>query len=527
MYEIRESVARQHGAVQNAPASNRNDGALALQPEFEPRLDNQYHVNDLLRFHGAEFVRNSYRALLLRDPDEIGMARHVEGLASGRFNKIDVLASLHSSREGRESNVKLSGLSTRSAVRRLGRVPLVGYLFRLMTAVARLPLTLKHQNQFEFYLSGQLQRIVDYQNQFQRDSKDQLAQISAQILEGSQRATEQQQSIEALLQHYERLFAQQAQLGKVIEDGLAKSREFDESTTKLISQVVQQQETIIQRQDDLSSLRSDLQTLALRQQKTSGEMRTQEQRVAVLLEQITRNAPASNDSFAQVARQEEEHLLDALYAAFEDQFRGDTDEVRRRLEVYIPFLKGAEISDDVLDVGCGRGEWLQLLNSEGIECQGVDRNRIFVEQCRHLGLNVVEADALEYLRSLSSSSLNCVSSFHLVEHLPFAELIKLLDEIFRILRPGGLVILETPNPENFIVGSCNFYTDPTHRNPIPNQTLQFLLESRGFDSINVLKLRPWDEAKLEGDSEIVRRFNEFFYSAPDYGVIATKPDSSV
>jgi predicted SAM-dependent methyltransferase len=169
---------------------------------------------------------------------------------------------------------------------------------------------------------------------------------------------------------------------------------------------------------------------------------------------------------------------------------------------------------------------LQLLNTEGIKCQGVDRNRILIEQCSELGLNVVEADALEYLRNLPGNSLNCVTSFHLVEHLQFEELIKLLDEIFRILRPGGLVILETPNPENFIVGSCNFYTDPTHRNPIPNQTLKFLLESRGFDAINVLKLRPWDEAKLEGDSEMVRRFNEFFYSAPDYGVIATKPDSS-
>jgi O-antigen chain-terminating methyltransferase len=86
-----------------------------------------------------------------------------------------------------------------------------------------------------------------------------------------------------------------------------------------------------------------------------------------------------------------------------------------------------------------------------------------------------------------------------------------------------MFIAETPNPENFMVGSCNFYADPTHRNPIPSSTLRFLFESRGLKTIDVLKLRSWDEAKIEGDTELVKRFNEYFYSAPDYAVIAEKP----
>ncbi|HJU56675.1 MAG TPA: methyltransferase domain-containing protein, partial [Pyrinomonadaceae bacterium] len=119
-------------------------------------------------------------------------------------------------------------------------------------------------------------------------------------------------------------------------------------------------------------------------------------------------------------------------------------------------------------------------------------------------------------------SLNAVTSFHLVEHLPLEKLIKMLDEIVRTLRPGGLLVLETPDPENFMVGSCNFYTDPTHRNPIPSPTLKFLLESRGLERVEVMKLRPWDAAKIEGDAEIVKRFNQYFYSAPDYGIIGWK-----
>jgi O-antigen chain-terminating methyltransferase len=85
-----------------------------------------------------------------------------------------------------------------------------------------------------------------------------------------------------------------------------------------------------------------------------------------------------------------------------------------------------------------------------------------------------------------------------------------------------MLIIETPNPENFMVGSCNFYADPTHRNPIPSETLKFLIESRGLRSEKVLKLRPWDEAKLPGDGELIKRFNEYFYSAPDYGIVARK-----
>jgi O-antigen chain-terminating methyltransferase len=225
----------------------------------------------------------------------------------------------------------------------------------------------------------------------------------------------------------------------------------------------------------------------------------------------------------EVAAGEEDHLLDPLYASFEDEFRGPRDEVRQRLQVYIPFLKEAGITSGVLDVGCGRGEWLELLSSEGIEAEGVDRNRIFIEDCRANGLNVVEQDALLYLRSLPDESLNAVTTFHLVEHLRFETLIKFIDEIVRTLKPGGMFIVETPNPENFMVGSCNFYADPTHRNPIPSQTLQFLLEARGLGSINVLKLRPREAANIEGDSELVKRFNEYFYSAPDYGIVARKP----
>ncbi|HXQ72405.1 MAG TPA: methyltransferase domain-containing protein [Pyrinomonadaceae bacterium] len=462
MYDIREAVARQHNGTptvsQGAPAvftpnsTPENGDSLRLQPPFQPKRDNHYHVTDLLRFHGVDFIRNAYLALLLREPDQDGMAHYMDALASGHFNKIDILESLRVSPEGRRNNVRVDGLALPVAVRRAGRIPILGYVIRLMIAVVRLPRLIQHQNQFEFYMWPQLQRVADYENQSRREAAEAVAQVSSQVLDLSQQHQALTQQHQTLTQHHQALTTRQVEFGNAID---ARFAEFE---------------------NELESLKADW-----------------------------------------------DPELDDLYASFEDRFRGEREEVQRRLEVYVPLLIEAGITNGVLDIGAGRGEWLRLLRDNHIACRGVDRNRVFIEECRRSGLDVAEADAFDHLQELPANSLNVVTSFHLVEHLPFEVLIKLLDEIERILKPGGLVILETPNPENFMVGSFSFYADPTHRNPIPSETLEFLLESRGFTDTKVWKLRPWEAAKLEGDSELIRRFNEFFYSAPDYAVIAKKP----
>jgi hypothetical protein len=90
------------------------------------------------------------------------------------------------------------------------------------------------------------------------------------------------------------------------------------------------------------------------------------------------------------------------------------------------------------------------------------------------------------------------------------------------LRSGGLILLETPNPKNVLVGSCNFYFDPTHRNPLPDAVLKYLVESRGFIVIETFGLNPSDEQPVQNDSELARRFNEYFYGPMDYAIVAQK-----
>jgi len=176
-----------------------------------------------------------------------------------------------------------------------------------------------------------------------------------------------------------------------------------------------------------------------------------------------------------------------------------------------------------LDLGCGRGEWLVLCKENGLAAKGVDINRIAVERCIALGMDAVQIDAIEYLQNLPDGSLGAVTAFHLIEHLSFKVFIRFLDEIVRVLKSGAIAIFETPNPENILVGAYKFYLDPTHRNPLPAPTIKFLVESKGFCHVKIEPLHPYDEeSKINEDTELARRFNEYFFSPQDYTLLGYK-----
>jgi O-antigen chain-terminating methyltransferase len=231
---------------------------------------------------------------------------------------------------------------------------------------------------------------------------------------------------------------------------------------------------------------------------------------------------------AQIFAGELDHSLDAFYFAFEERFRGSREEINRRLEVYLPRLREAQIAPGdslILDLGCGRGEWLELLRDNGYRARGIDLNRVVIEQCQSRGLEVVEGDVIAYLQSMPDESVAVITGFHIIEHLPFEILVKLLNEAFRVLRHRGLVIFETPNPANVLVGSCNFYFDPTHRNPLPSLMTQFLVQYCGFAEVEILNLNPSDGFKAdEGNEldELSKQFNQYFYGPMDYAVIGYK-----
>lgn len=251
-------------------------------------------------------------------------------------------------------------------------------------------------------------------------------------------------------------------------------------------------------------------------------------RLAVFLDASARQVRKATDG-----DEDDEPSLEEQYESFEQTFRGDREQIKQRAAHYLGTLAAAGIAPGdegvVLDLGSGRGEWLEVLAEHGYHGRGVDSNRGMLKASESRGHEVVEADALAYLRAQPDGSFATITSMHMVEHMPHPVVIQLLDEALRALRPGGLLILETPNPENVLVGSCMFYMDPTHLHPIPPPLLQWTVQVRGFEQVAIERL-----AEHRGSADLtpvsdevpgaaqINQMVAWFTAPPDYAVIARK-----
>lgn len=183
--------------------------------------------------------------------------------------------------------------------------------------------------------------------------------------------------------------------------------------------------------------------------------------------------------------------MDKFYKSFEDKFRGDKSEIKKRLLAYEPFLQILKQNNEkpaAVDLGCGRGEWLEILKQNGFAARGCDVSDEMIKECEKNDLEAKKQGAIEFLSELEDSSLALVSAFQLAEHLEFSELCELIKQARRVLKDGGILILETPNPENLRVATLNFYLDVTHVKPIPPMLLEYLCEFEGFSDTFMMRL---------------------------------------
>jgi SAM-dependent methyltransferase len=188
------------------------------------------------------------------------------------------------------------------------------------------------------------------------------------------------------------------------------------------------------------------------------------------------------------------------YVGFEDQFRGSPEDIQRRVSEYLPIFlgigdQGSGIkTSDVLDVGCGRGEFLALLGEHGISARGIDVNPAMVEVCRAHGLDAVTTDALAYLRTLPDGSLGGLFAAQVIEHLEPRYLTQLLDAAFDKLRPGAPIVLETINPACWFAFFESYIRDLTHVRPVHPDTLKYLLIATGFQHVDIRYRAPYPES---------------------------------
>ena len=174
------------------------------------------------------------------------------------------------------------------------------------------------------------------------------------------------------------------------------------------------------------------------------------------------------------------------YIDFENKFRGDSSKISDIFEIYEPLidiaLKGI-IAPSLLDIGCGRGEWLKKYKDKFSQSTGIEYDYSMVQHCRDNGLNVIQGDALQKLSDFESNSISVITMIHVIEHIEHQDLLKLINECFRVLRNDGILLMETPSIDNIIVSTQSFYIDHTHINPIHPESICFHIEKAGFSHV--------------------------------------------
>ena len=477
-----------------------------------------FHYTDFTGYDGEIFIEAVFKGLLGRKPDENALSNYLGYLQRGG-SKLSMLAEVRLSEEGLQRPVALMGMSfilrRHKILKKLGLIGRVlrrvcdlfdrGVLIKKVNPIGLPDLRALDQDQKHYqttlitHLESQFQR----QNQAQQALRSELGELKrAQHTQAVQLASRIDQLHELISGQVQADMAKlNATLDKVDEVMATKaSQEELEASTQLLKQ----QFSYLQRAFELS----------LEGLKSFGE-----------------SAP---EDLAQVAETQQESLLDAYYVAFEDACRGTRREIKQGLQHYLPRFADLQQQHSlaalpVVDVGCGRGEWLELLREQGWQGQGIDLNPVMVEVCQEFGLTAKRQDALAYLRGLPDASVAAITGFHIIEHLPFNVLHSLFSEAMRVVKGGGLILFETPNPENVLVGSHTFYHDFTHRNPVTPSAIRFMAQYFGFAEIEIIRSHPYpEEAKVPGDDPLTARVNGHLCGPQDYAILARKPliDSS-
>jgi SAM-dependent methyltransferase len=240
---------------------------------------------------------------------------------------------------------------------------------------------------------------------------------------------------------------------------------------------------------------------------------------------------------------EPEAELAAVQPLLVDSFRGSEAEIRERLEHYPELLRRHA---PVLDLGSGRGELLALLGESGVSATGVESDPALAGASTRRGMSIIEADVLVALRQLEPESWGAVTAVHLMEHLPPAVLLQVLAEIRRVLRPGGILVVESPNPHSLRVGAALYWLDPTHQRPLLPETLELFVKASGFKVAPLQLLHPFpDDQRLPADprpltdssppelyrlqqqlDQLRQQLDHLIYGPRDFLLVASKPPQS-
>ena len=277
--------------------------------------------------------------------------------------------------------------------------------------------------------------------------------------------------------------------------------------------------TRVQHADYLAALERSTTELQKRFWEDAAKARLEYERVIhEELRIIRQRTSLQPEAAAPVPETEAAPQLPFDYGRFAERFRGPEEYVKKNIQFYLPRFTGRA---PVLDIGCGRGEFLEMMRDAGIDARGIDLSEESVALCRQKGLNVAQADLFAYLSDLPDRSLGGVFCAQVIEHLPPF----LLPEMVRLasakLSREGLLAIETPNPECLAIFASHFYLDPTHTRPVPHPLMAFYMEEFGLGQIEVRRLSPAVES-MPSLAALPEEFREAFFGGLDYAIFGIK-----
>jgi O-antigen chain-terminating methyltransferase len=281
--------------------------------------------------------------------------------------------------------------------------------------------------------------------------------------------------------------------------------------------------------------------LLVRLEELRQEATLQKRRLELILSELRQKIGDEGESLQRVASMKD-RLMDHSYFLFENKYRLSREEIRKRQEIYVPLFKERLASGEhesgivpsvILDVGCGRGEFIELLRENRIPAKGIDLNEDMVYSCKERGLDVEQANALDYLRSQPDDSLGGVFACQVIEHLPVDEMIELIKLCYQKMEKGGRAVFETVNPLSLVVSATNFYMDFSHVRQVHPAALQFLSKAVGFISTEIKFLSPYpddsmlripesDDATSQQINENFKQLNDILFGYQDYALICEK-----
>lgn len=537
-----------------------------LTREIEFTKKDSYHVRDFLHYHDEDFIKIVYNILLKRNPDTQGFNHYLHKLRTAKLNKVQIIGRLKYSREAKQCGVEIKGLLIPYIYSSINHIPVIGYITNLVTSIIRLPRILKNQQEYEAFTNARLSNIYrDIDNIVYKIEENFVSLVNLNLEEEKDTLSQTKSNIDSLTniiisfneemektsqlrdnqlnQIYNKVTMLENNLDDLVDSTILAinqkindldkeyhelNRRNEETVNRL--QVLQNEvnnyyETSESNEEAVKILKSDVNNLENQVKSNKITVIEQQRRISVLLEEVRKK---SIDGFSESQYnnilKEENHFLDSLYVSFEDKYRGTREDIKLRVKIYLPYIIGVSagsLDRPILDIGCGRGEWLELVKENGYIAKGIDLNRVMVQQCKEMELDVVEAEVLTFLRTQKNNSYGAITGFHIIEHLSFDNLIKLFDEVYRVLKPGGIMIFETPNPENLLVGAYSFRYDPTHVNPLVPDTISFVAEQRGFSKVEILRLHKRGEPAYTGQKDI----DEVLYKInmeQDFSVIGYK-----